>query len=442
VLQFSLTAYDPTDLPGGSIDPLGFERGYLFLADKILPGLTNVANRPRYFSMLCAGAWLADISEHSPVRVQYRGRVEAVLRFERLWALANVLASDEVGVEALTTSGIRGVTYADRRAKSIYRKHASRTDSDFKLLSRQLTYGAIGIYGYVAQGMQLLDRQTLALTPALGARLAQAFCDETILPPQLKRAVREDDNTRVSIGALRDWGARAHVSSPVGSTESSCLREAAYRDPTRSRMLAILEEFPASPGELELDRLRRISEGLQGDIGSVDLHEAIEAILAYEGVYRWLLLAFERLLYLGREYTGVTGEHIKEDVVLQSVCDELPEAIARCQSVLNEDHKAPEFRSGLKRVEDVSLFLAVCLEASDSPMMLADAILGRHADVQHGKKDGGRRKQPWIERQGNEITLTLTAAGRLDEPVDPMQVIPHPYRLSSADALIDAAVVP
>jgi len=55
VLQFSLTAYDPTDLPGGSIDPLGFERGYLFLADKILPGLTNVASRPRYFSVLLEG---------------------------------------------------------------------------------------------------------------------------------------------------------------------------------------------------------------------------------------------------------------------------------------------------------------------------------------------------------------------------------------------------
>ena len=57
-----LTAYDPSDLPGGSLDPLGFERGYLFLADKILPGLTNVADRPRYFSVLCAGASLAEVT--------------------------------------------------------------------------------------------------------------------------------------------------------------------------------------------------------------------------------------------------------------------------------------------------------------------------------------------------------------------------------------------
>lgn len=61
-----LTAYDPSDLPGGSLDPLGFERGYLFLADKILPGLTNVADRPRYFSVLCAGASLAEVTGGEP----------------------------------------------------------------------------------------------------------------------------------------------------------------------------------------------------------------------------------------------------------------------------------------------------------------------------------------------------------------------------------------
>ena len=54
-----LTAYRPSDLAGTSLDPLGFERGYLFLADRILPGLTNVANRPRYFGMMSAALELA-----------------------------------------------------------------------------------------------------------------------------------------------------------------------------------------------------------------------------------------------------------------------------------------------------------------------------------------------------------------------------------------------
>jgi hypothetical protein len=84
---------DPFDLPGGSIDPLGFERGYLFLADKVLPGLTNAAGRPRYFSVVCAGNLLAPPGTGNE-RNNIRMRAERVLLFERFWAAANVLASE------------------------------------------------------------------------------------------------------------------------------------------------------------------------------------------------------------------------------------------------------------------------------------------------------------------------------------------------------------
>src|SRR3989442_12848020 len=84
-----LTSYDPSDLPGGSIDPLGFERGYLFLADKILPGLTNVASFPRSFSILCAGASLAVTDASDTPRRQYQRRLESVCRFKRFWRAAN-----------------------------------------------------------------------------------------------------------------------------------------------------------------------------------------------------------------------------------------------------------------------------------------------------------------------------------------------------------------
>jgi hypothetical protein len=111
-----LTAYDPSDLPGGSIDPLGFERGYLFLADKILPGLTNAAGRPRYFSVMCAGIQLAPPGSGNE-RNNIRVRSERVLVFERFWAAANVLASEHDG--ELSTSGIRGVTYAKAHVDSL-----------------------------------------------------------------------------------------------------------------------------------------------------------------------------------------------------------------------------------------------------------------------------------------------------------------------------------
>ena len=58
-METFLTADDPSHLPGMSIDPFGFERSYIFLAYKILPGLTNVASPPRYFALLCAGIQLS-----------------------------------------------------------------------------------------------------------------------------------------------------------------------------------------------------------------------------------------------------------------------------------------------------------------------------------------------------------------------------------------------
>src|ERR1700739_1108057 len=105
MIDLFLTAYDPSDLPGTSIDPLGFERGYLLLADKILPGLTNVASQPRYFAILCAGLHMCEKPADSTPRALVQLRKSTVLRLERFWALANVLARPS------GSGGVRGVTY-------------------------------------------------------------------------------------------------------------------------------------------------------------------------------------------------------------------------------------------------------------------------------------------------------------------------------------------
>src|ERR1022692_3834751 len=104
MIELFLTAYDPSDLPGTSIDPLGFERGYLFLADKILPGLTNVASHPRYFALLCTGIYLSEDTVGGDRRELIRKRrQETILRLERFWALANVLTKPD------GSGGVRGV---------------------------------------------------------------------------------------------------------------------------------------------------------------------------------------------------------------------------------------------------------------------------------------------------------------------------------------------
>src|SRR5713101_481805 len=78
-----LTAWDPSDLPGGSVDPLGFDRGYGCLTDKLLPGLTNVAHLPRYFGLICAGALLGP-DTIAPNRADVQARQDTILRLLRV----------------------------------------------------------------------------------------------------------------------------------------------------------------------------------------------------------------------------------------------------------------------------------------------------------------------------------------------------------------------
>ena len=441
-MQFSvfLTAYDPSDLPGSSLDPLGFERGYLHLADKILPGLTNVADRPRYFSVLCAGAFLADVSLNDPPRLQYQRRLDCILRFERFWALANVFASEQADEGDLPVSGIRGVTYATSTVESLLRNKVRRVDAEFKMLSRQIPYGVVGIYGAVADGMRFIDRKTFTLTPDLGERLAEGFLDDSDVPRSLIKAVREDGT--VPLKKLTEWGQRTHVAGEVLPIEATCLHEALNRHPIRARMADVLTLNPfEETGDSEQRRLSRVLPALTADSASQDLSEAVAAILAYEECYRIVMLGFERLLWLCRNLTAasISPSDLKSDGVLTLVCDLLPGAAKKFGQALDSS-QTELFRTDLQRLEDTRRFVERAASACGSNESLTRELMTRHDDVQRGKFDRGRRKMPWLETTGDRISLTMTRVGGLSrEATSPANIAPHPYRLSSADALIVAA---
>jgi len=440
-IEFFLSAYDPSDLPGGSIDPLGFERGYLFLADKILPGLTNVANRPRYFSMLCAGAYLAGDLIYSSPKIQYQERLKRVLRFERFWALASVFASYEHGENGYDLSGLRGITYAQARADEITRRGNKWVDADYKLLARQLQYGGVGMYGVVAEGMRLWERRTLTLTPDLGLKLAEGFIRETETPREIQKAVADDG--RVNLSTLMDWGGRAHINGEYGPTEAKCLWDGLNQNSIRARMTDILAGHPPlDHEESELSRLGRIYQSLQGDDSTDYFKDAIKAILCYENAYQWVQLGLERILWLCRndQSGSLSSDALKADSVFTKVVENLPAATENLVDAL-DNSKTYDFKHDLTRLYDVRAFLenasSCCKEAKE----LAGVIMSRHSDVQHGKFEKGRRKMPWIElTAGDRIALTSTRVGGLsDEAVSHQDIAPHPYRLASADALYDAA---
>ena len=435
MIETFLTAFDPSDLPGASIDPLGFERGYLFLADKILPGLTNVASRPRYFALLCAGVQLSGDHHGRSEREAIRHRQETILRLERFWALANVLARpDEV-------SGVRGVTYARDYLADLERRGTTRTTANYRLLSRQSQYGAIGMYASVADGMRFFNRDDFVLSPGLGADAAEAFLQETGLPAALRRAIADDSD--VSLSALQAWGERAHVESDVQSREATCIRDALHFNDVRSRMVATLLEHPVrNDSELELDRLSRVLRTLNRNQQHQDLREAIECILAYEDCYQHALLAFERILWLCRHHSAasVTLTELATDSVLRFVKENLSSCVRRLVDALDLG-TTPGFRENLDRLSDVRRFLEAASGATADHSTFIDTLVSRHTDVQHGKLDRGRRKMPWLERNEARINLTMTRAGGMNhETAQPAHITPHPYRLGAADALISASL--
>jgi hypothetical protein len=429
MIDLFLTAYDPSDLPGTSIDPLGFERGYLFLADKILPGLTNVASHPRYFALLCAGIYLSGDTVDNRREVVRKHRQEIILRLERFWALANVLARPD------DSGGVRGVTYAQAWAADLQRSGAARTTANYPLLSRQSQYGAIGMYANVASGMRFLSREDLSLTSALGEIAAEAFCDETKLPNTLRRAVLEDGD--VSLATLNNWGAEAHVEAEVKATEAKCLFEALHGNPVRSRTAALLLQHPRkNDQETELDRLKRMERALKGKAESQDLREAIQCIQEFESCYQLATLAFERLLWLCRHHAApsIKTSESKNDAVMQAIRDRLPLRVRQLTSILDNGTDAA-FRQNLDRLSDVRKFLEEASAATTDINAFIGAFVARHADIQHGKFDRGRRKMPWIELKDGRITLTMTRAGGMNwEATLPEHIQAHPYRLSAADA--------
>jgi hypothetical protein len=436
MLDIFLTAYDPSDLPGGSIDPLGFERGYLFLADKILPGMTNVASCPRYFGVICAGAMLSQVANDASQRELRVNRQETILRLERLWALANVLSADK----EVNLSGLRGVTYAQRQAEWLTQDGASRTSSDYKLLSRQVPYGAIGIYGAVAEGVKLLFRKTYDLTPGLGARLAEAFIDATKMPGTVRKAVEESGD--VSVSTLREWGERAYLWSDPSHEERECFAEMLHGDAIRSRFAGILREVPKAEDERELARISRIAKHASSKKDLVDLRESADFILQYEKCYRTAMVGMERLLYLCHTNGGgVYKPVIASDSVMSMIANTLPKGVA----VLNATMAAaqtPHFRKDTEeRLRDVLRFLDFTADSCGyGNLALAETIVARHADVQHGKFDRGRRKMPWVQWQDGSLTLTMTrVATSYTKITKPEEILPHPYRLAAADAWIRAA---
>ncbi|MFN2493164.1 MAG: CHAT domain-containing protein [Pyrinomonadaceae bacterium] len=147
--QLFLTSYDALDPASGSVDVLGFQLGYIALADKILPGFTTTTVAPRYVSMLCAALRLAQDkypdSTTTPVQLRLK-RLEVVKSYERAGALACGLAAAEERIGRQAVEGLRGITYVRRRLSELSNREKYIRTNTLNLTVNQVRYGGIGAY--------------------------------------------------------------------------------------------------------------------------------------------------------------------------------------------------------------------------------------------------------------------------------------------------------
>lgn len=431
-IQPFLTAYDPTDLPGGSVDPLGFDRGYELLADKILPGLTNVANRPRYLSAYCAALVLLDedaefFGTERDVREMKR---ERILQFERLWTLSCGLATRD-DPERLPGNGIRGLRYVQAHIQRI----RTGSDGDFRLLLAQARYGMIAIYGSLADKLRLASNDDHQLTEP-GRKLGEAFLRETDIPAAIRGAVMKPKSVPVDV--LAAWGQRAHVNAPYGVEERASLVEVLQQHPTRRRMCDHFLAQPRGADESELRWLGRMLPALEASTDR-DLAEAVRAILAYERAFAALLAAFQRVVRFCQappfqyELARAAG-----DAPLARLQEAMPSVHAELDRAFCEVQSA-QFQDGLDRAGDVRRFVAAAAAMKSTPDFVA-TVLQRHREVLAARVSGGRPKMPWVEIvDGGVAKATLASAQEIRDDVASEDAIPpHPYRTWAAERFFAA----
>jgi hypothetical protein len=435
-----LTAWDPTDLPGYSVDPLGFDRCYTQLAELWLPGLTNVARQPRYFSLLCAGLALSPQAGAAPTRAEIEQRKTAVQRLERFWVLGHAVLEQQRGTSA---SGVRGVTYAMSHLEELLDRRATSTTSKFRLLLSQTRYGVLGIYGRAAESLGLTSGATLGLTSDLGETLATAFLDGSATPESIQRAViAEDESSKVPLADLAAWVERAHVGTKLQAKERSTLVQALRSNPTRARVADAMQRTVwRRDEETELAYLSRLEHAFPD--ADDDLRSIATAIRLLEDVYGRCSLLMERLAWMCDQPTELTLEKAADDTVLSPTAKSLPQAIRMLTSHVDADATGA-FDSGDWKADDLWGHFEKLVAVEGDPKRTIECALQRHKDVQGAKRANGKPKLPWVELDEDRLRLTQSRARqRLEPPTTSEDMGAHEYRTRTPhEFLFDTSTIP
>lgn len=457
-LQIFWTVYDPLDLASGSLDPLGFARGYLALADHFLPNFTTVTTVPRYVSMLCAALKAVQTHYHHDSAMASskarQERLKLVKSFERAWALACGLAArnETIGTEAV--SGLRGVRSVNRRLETLSGREKYIKTGSFNLLSNQVRYGAIGIYSTFLEECHLASMQSFALRP-LGEALADAF------PAPPPGTPVHDEEARLSLNALTEWGCLAHVSTFTdreGLVISQALRggeEADHPDHVRWASLQMLARLNPPPEFDECSVLRGLAKELRD--GGFDklclpatsltqIAATLQIIEPFEQFYQSVLFLFERIRAAASDEPVIflpelaRNESVSEAVLaIRRSARELKNHLAAASEV--NTTTVAEVENVLCNSGILALADELLREATDTCEAMR-IVLRRHNQVQAGKFDKGLPKAAWARLVDGDDRVRLTAQRfqlpPSQRPATWKELGRHPYRTGSAFAFIQA----
>jgi len=441
-VEVTWTPYDPLDLSSESIDPLGFGRGYLALADHLLPSFTTITVVPRYTSMLCAGVQLASAecprgSLASPSKERL-ARLEMIKSFERAWAVAcGLAAQNSAGENAVL--GLRGIRSVQRLLAEKSAAQKIRTGS-FNLLSNQQRYGGIGAYSTFLEKCHLANMQDLTLKP-LGAELAQKFPG-----PGVGLKVWDED-ADLPKDALLDWGCRANTAG-FSPEEAKVLRDALsgeqegnYNDRLRWTSLRMLSAL-AQAAEPQLFRswLSAFRENTFDRLNAptdckAQIRATLPVLVNYEKFYQSALYVFNLVRTAATEQMDITLEDIaKQSATVKGVAT----VRRRARILVSELHRSRLKTDTTRQINDVLtdsgvIGLATAIQGSHGVELLR-LLLTRHKEVQAGKFDGALPKAAWLLEHKGQVRLTAQRH-RL-----PMRACPqswsdvdwHPYRTDAA----------
>lgn len=448
-LTLFATAYDPLDLASDSIDPLGFLKAYLSLADRLLPGFTTVTSVPRYLPMLCAGVRIAERLHPRGVGRQTakaRGRrLEVLLNFEKLWAIACGLAEEKRGKAAV--SGLRGI----RNVRRFLEANDARSEisvGGLNLLSNQVRTGGIGTYGQMLEACHFADWRTLTLRP-LGEKLADAF-------PLLPGWLAERPDARLDKNMMRAWGEKVCLEQ-MTNQEVSTMREglnggleAERDDDVRWNCLRLLNAAGAASDASEKDCLEQFGGIVeQAPLGDVRKSVAVRQLRVVAPLIEPLEEFYQSLLFIFDEIRTRATENPAGCLLASfnesdGVADALSTARQSEGELRNKFAIAEQVDATVTKPIALAMhesgirMLGESIASSDTAAEAAGILLQRHAAVQSWKSDGGQQKTPWLRLDNGCARLT---SQRNELPRDQhakkwRDIVRHSYRTWAASRFI------